>query len=70
GCLPVVNCDPPPAISSPPALPLKKNSQKKKAGKTASTETETEVVSQRSANTTDNTDIVSKMGSELEDILK
>ena len=31
---------------------------------------ETEVVLQRSANTTDNTDILSKMGSELEDVLK
>ena len=72
GCLPVVNYDPPPAISSPPALPLKKNSQKKKTGKisVASTETETEVLSQRSANTTDNTDIISKMGSELEEVLK
>ncbi|CAG8749400.1 10004_t:CDS:1, partial [Funneliformis mosseae] len=66
-CLPVVNCDSPPAISSPPALLLKKNSRKKKAGKIASTETETEVVSQRSTNTTDNTDIISKMGSELEE---
>ena len=70
GCLPVVNCDPPPAISSPPALTLKKNSRKKKTGKTASTETETEVVLQRSTNTTVNTDILSKMGSELEDVLK
>ena len=72
GCLPVVNYDPPPAISSPPALPLKKNSRKKKTGKisVASTETETEVLSQRSANTTDNTDIISKMGSELEEVLK
>ncbi|CAB4484127.1 unnamed protein product [Rhizophagus irregularis] len=72
GCLPVVNYDPPPAISSPPALPLKKNSRKKKTGKisVASTETETEVLSQRSANTTDNTDNISKMGSELEEVLK
>ena len=72
GCLPVVNYDPPPAISSPPALPLKKNSRKKKTGKisVASTETETEVLSQHSANTTDNTDIISKMGSELEEVLK
>ena len=72
GCLPVVNYDPPPAIFSPPALPLKKNSRKKKTGKisVASTETETEVLSQRSANTTDNTDIISKMGSELEEVLK
>ena len=30
GCLPVVNYDPPPAIPSPPVLPLKKNSRKKK----------------------------------------
>jgi len=69
GCLPVVNYDPPPAISSPPALPLKKNSRKKKTGKisVASTETETEVLSQRSANTTDN---ISKMGFELEEVLK
>ena len=66
GCLLVVNYDP------PPALPLKKNSRKKKTGKisVASTETETEVLSQRSANTTDNTDIISKMGSELEEVLK
>src|SRR5207244_12902189 len=44
GCLPVVNYDPPPAISFPPALPLKKNSQKKKTGKisVASTETRSE----------------------------
>ena len=70
GCLPVVISDPPPAISSPPALSLKKNSRKKKTGKMASIETETEVVLQRSANTTDNTDILSKMGSELEDVLK
>jgi hypothetical protein len=72
GCLPVVNYDPPPAISSPPALPLKKNSRKKKTGKisVASTEAETEVLSQHSANTTDNTDIISKMGSELEEVLK
>jgi len=72
GCLPIVNYDPPSAISSPPALPLKKNSRKKKTGKisVASTETETEVLSQRSANTTDNTDIISKMGSELEEVLK
>ena len=72
GYLPVVNYDPPPAISSPPALPLKKNSQKKKTGKisVASTETKTEVLSQCSANTTDNTDIISKMGSELEEVLK
>ena len=71
-CLPVVNYDLPSAISSSPALPLKKNSRKKKTGKTsvASTETETEVLSQRSANTTDNTDIISKMGSELEEVLK
>ena len=68
--LPVVNSDPPPAISSPPALPLKKNSRKKKTGKMASTETETEVVSQRSANTKNNNDILSEMGSELEDVLK
>ncbi|CAG8776215.1 1908_t:CDS:1, partial [Funneliformis caledonium] len=67
GYLPVVNCDPLPAISSPPTLPLKKNSRKKKTGKTASTETKTEVISQRNANSTDNTDILSKMGSELED---
>ncbi|CAG8754214.1 6793_t:CDS:1, partial [Funneliformis mosseae] len=42
---------------------------KKKTGKisVASTETETEVLLQRSANTTDNTDIISKMGSELEE---
>src|SRR5947209_42010 len=32
--------------------------------------TETEVLSQRSANTTDNTDIISKMGSELKEVLK
>ena len=72
GCLPVVNYDPPPAIPSPPVLPLKKNSRKKKTGKisVASTETETEVLSQRSTNTTDNTDIISKMGSELEEVLK
>ncbi|CAB5354155.1 unnamed protein product [Rhizophagus irregularis] len=72
GCLPIVNYDPPPAISSPPALLLKKNSQKKKTGKisVASTETETEVLSQRSASTTDNTDNISKMGSELEEVLK
>ncbi|RGB22633.1 hypothetical protein C1646_775783 [Rhizophagus diaphanus] len=72
GCLPVVNYDLPPAISSPPALPLKKNSRKKKTGKisVASTETETEVLSQRNANTTDNTDNISKMRSELEEVLK
>ncbi len=67
GYLPVVNYDPPPAISSPPALPLKKNSQKKKTGKisVASTETETEVLSQRSANTTDNTDNICDINSEM-----
>jgi hypothetical protein len=70
GCLPVVISDPPPAISSPPALTLKKNSRKKKTGKTASTETETEVVLQRSANTKDKNDNLSEMGSELEDVLK
>ncbi|GES95640.1 hypothetical protein C1645_814438 [Glomus cerebriforme] len=70
GCLPVVNYDPPPAISSPPALPLKKNSRKKKTGKISVASTETEVLSQHSANTTDNTDIISKMGSELEEVLK
>ena len=72
GCLPVVNYDSSPATPSSPVLPLKKNSWKKKTGKTsvASTETETEVLSQRSANTTDNTDIISKMGSELEKVLK
>ncbi|CAG8760696.1 273_t:CDS:1, partial [Funneliformis caledonium] len=72
GCLPVVNYDPPPAISSSPTLPLKKNSQKKKTGKisVASTETKTEVLSQRSVNITDNTDIISKMRSELEEVLK
>ncbi len=72
GCLPIVNYDPPPAISSPPALPLKKNSRKKKTGKISitSTETETEVLSQCSANTTDNTDIISKMRSEFEEVLK
>ena len=72
GCLPIVNYNPLPAISSPPALSLKKNSRKKKTGKisVASTETETKVLSQRSANTTDNTDIISKMESELEEVLK
>ena len=70
GCLSVINYNPPPAISSSPVLPLKKNSRKKKTDKTsvASTETETEVLSQRSANTTNNTDIISKMGSELEEV--
>ncbi|CAG8549824.1 16029_t:CDS:1 [Cetraspora pellucida] len=64
--------DHPPAISSPPALLLKKNSRKKKTGKTSVsyTETELEMPSQHSANTTNNTDIISKMGSELEEVLK
>ena len=71
-CLPVVNYNSPPAIPSSPVLSLKKNSWKKKTGKTsvASTETKTEMLSQRNANTTDNTDIIFKMGSELEEILK
>ena len=72
GCLPVVKYSPPPAISPSPVLSLKKNSRKKKTGKTsvASTETESEMLSQRITNTTDNTDIISKMGSELEEVLK
>jgi hypothetical protein len=46
GCLPVVNYDPPPAISSPPALPLKKNSRKKKTGKISVASTETDFTAQ------------------------
>jgi hypothetical protein len=47
GYLPIVNYNPPFAISSPPALPLKKNSQKKKIGKisVAFTETKTKMLS-------------------------
>ncbi|CAG8795826.1 2262_t:CDS:1, partial [Racocetra fulgida] len=55
-----------PAISSPLALPLKKNNRKKKTDKTSmvSTETESEVFLH---NTTNNTDNISKMGFELEE---
>ncbi|CAB5371830.1 unnamed protein product [Rhizophagus irregularis] len=66
GCLPIVNHDPPGPSETPPAPPQKKNIRKKKTS-VASTEMATEVLPQ---NTTDNTDIISNYGRELEEVLK
>ncbi|CAB5361512.1 unnamed protein product [Rhizophagus irregularis] len=57
---------PPGITSSPPDLPLKKNSRKKKLSKTSVASTETD----DTINHTPSNDNISRMGSELEKVLK